>query len=182
MVELANNELLAILPEARDWIYIEPKEDKRPIEERLQYGGKWVIYGSKKYIEKLVRDLKCEVGRNIDAMKYSVKPIKVTPNAPDKKYALLVYCDESRKGKLKNILESKGVKKVTWKSNKESLKELLDDPFFCLILELFNPGRLEYLANSLQIEINPHVLERVKKFKNYIGELLQNFSTKEYTK
>lgn len=169
--------LIFLFPEADGWVYIESEKDKRPIEETLRYRGKWVIYGSKRYVENLAKSLKDEVGKTIDAMKYSVKSTKVTPNAPERKHALLVYCDERRRDEIRNILESKGVKEVIWKYDRESLAELLDDPFFCLKLELFNPGRVEYLGKLLQIEINPEVLKCVQEMREYINKLSQKMKS-----
>jgi hypothetical protein len=161
--------LFSLFPEARGWVYFETNDDNIPIEELIEHRGKWVIYGSKQYVENLANVLKEKIGKEIDALKYSVDPTKVTPNAPEGNYALLVYCHESKRNRVLTMLKSIGVEEATWKYDRESLLELVNDPLFCLKLELLNPGRLEYLAGLLQID--PAILKEVKDFRNYVIRL-----------
>ena len=173
---MADYDLLSVFPEFSGWVYFDPKKE-RSLEEFILHGGKWIVYGSKSYVENLYESSKGDVGRDIVAMKYSIEPIKVTPNAPEGKHALLFYCDERRRDEVREVLASKGIKDVVWKNERETMMELLrEEPFFYIKLELFHPGRLAYLSKLLNIEINPQLLECAQKIREVIDKTSQEFS------
>ncbi len=170
--------LYSLFPELRDWIYIELK-DNSSLEDSIRSQGKWIVYGSKNFIENLASILKAKIGMEINALKYSTVPVKVTPNAPEGSHALIVYCNERKKEKVRDLLEEVGIKEANWKSDKESLAELIEDPLFCLRLELLNPGRLNYLTKLIQKDVRPEILEEINRFKRYIKKLAKKFKNFE---
>ena len=101
----------------------------------------------------------------------------MTPNAPEGSYALLVYCEKGRSEKVRMMLKSMDVNDVTWKSDRESLIEILDDPLICLQIEMLNPDRLEYLSKLTERKINPEVLNRIAKMKMLVNEASQNLNS-----
>jgi len=164
--------LTSIFPRYRDWMYFESGK-KIPTEDMIKNHGKWVIYGSKKHVEDFANTLRKEIGDVIDSIKYSLKPTRVTPNAPYRRHALIVYChDYNREGVLSR-LKDLGVRQAIWKYDRASLLEDLNDPSFCFALEGLNPGRLKYLSELAGIEIKPEITEHIQGMNKLVDDCLQ---------
>jgi len=152
------------------WVYFEGN-DNTPLEEVIKSCGKWVIYDSEQKIKDLANKLRGEIRNDLRELKYSTGPTKVTPNAPEGKYALLAFCHEAKRDKVLTMLKKIGVSEATWKYDRESFIELFDSPSFYLRLELLNPGELEHLAELLQIELDSGALKGAKDFRKYVDGL-----------
>jgi len=159
--------MVSLFPEMGGWVYFE-ENDNASLEEEIKHHGKWVIYDSEQKIKNLANRLRKEIGNDLRTLKYSMKPTKVTPNAPEGKYALLAYCHEAKKDKVLTMLKKMGVSEVTWKYDRESFVELFDNTSFYLRLELLSPGELENLAELLQIKLDSESLKRAKDFRKYV--------------
>lgn len=171
--EITDDSLFALFPQFRGWVYLEPNNNKTPIDEEIKSGGKWVAYGTIEYVENTAKKLKAKIGREIDSIKYSLSPVKITPNAADESNALVVYCHQSRKDDVRNMLDSIGVKNITWKEGIQSLLELLQDPSFCFALEVLNPERLKYLSELAGVAIKPEIMEYVQGMNKFVDDSLQ---------
>jgi hypothetical protein len=163
-----------IFPETRSWIEF-GIEDEKPLETKLKTHGKWIFYGSDQSVKKFASLLKNEIGEEIDCIKYSLKPVQVTPNSPKDKNALVVYCYESDRSKVLTKLKNMGIKEVIWKYDWESFQEFIDDPNSFLKAEILNPGKLEYLAESLGLEIKPEYLKMVENYRNCVAKTAEKF-------
>jgi len=150
-------------------------EDEIPIETALKSHGKWILYGSKKSVENFANQLKDEIGKEIVSVKYSLKPIQVTPNAPEGEYALVVYCDETNRDEVLTRLTNMGVNEVVWKYDWESFQGFINDPLSVLRVESLSPGRLEYLAGLVGLEINPEYLKKARDFRNWVEQTSDKF-------
>jgi len=67
--------LLGLLLSSDPWIYIEPNETKVSFEDSIRYGGKYIIHGSKEYVENLAKRLEKMIGKAISSIKYSKVPV-----------------------------------------------------------------------------------------------------------
>lgn len=141
----SDRELLNFLFPDYSWIHMEP-EEKVSLEDSIEYGGKYVIYGSKDRVEELVEELEPGIGDVIEAIKYSTVPVQVTPLAPENKYALIVYCNIKTRTDVMKILQSIGVKYFEWKSTRDSWREVLNDRWACLNFYIENRERFRKLC------------------------------------
>lgn len=148
------------------WIFIEPDGYKVPLENIIKSWGKYVIYGSKGYTESLAKKLEKNVGKNIREIKYSKVPVSVTPNAPENSYAVIVYCDIMTRDNVMKTLEELGVGYFEWKSDRQSLLEYLNDPYFCFFIYTFNRERLMKICKLLDREDVFEKTERLAKLSS----------------
>ena len=119
----SNYKILDLLFRGYCWIHFESKVPK-PIEEIVEYGGKYIIYGSKEYVKKLAEKIKPMIGEVIEGIKYSTVPLK------ENSYGLVVYCDKRNRDETLKILEKLKVSNYEWKTDKESWRDCLSDPWF----------------------------------------------------
>jgi len=163
------NLLTTLFPGYRKWVYYE-SDDRMSIEDIVKTHGKWVIYGSKEYVEGLANSLRGQIGDRIDGIKYSKSPTRVTPNAPYGCYALLVYCHDFNRDDVLSKLKNKGVEEPTWKYDRVSLLEDLSDPSCCFRLGILNYERFKRIVELLGMGMDPEILHRIEDFNNFVKE------------
>jgi len=109
------------------WVLITPREERSPElseEGHLEHYGKWLMFGSKAYIENLARIIDPLVeGGQIDSAKYSKKESGVDPFPNREDYVMCVYSDDREKGRVKRLLESLGVEGMTWKYDRQTIED-----------------------------------------------------------
>jgi hypothetical protein len=125
-----------ILPEA-PWAELPPGWKDR--------GGKWLVYGSLKDIERLASKLDISVQRGeVDSAKYW--------NASETS-AMCVYCWEEEKGRTRKILEDFGFKPTAWEYDYARRKNWIRPEFHIsafyklrIVLKTFGvKGSLKYI-------------------------------------
>jgi hypothetical protein len=93
-------------------------------EEYLEHYGKWLISGSKGYIESLARLIDPLVeGGQIDSAKYSKKEPRTDPFPDKRDYVMCVYSDDRERDRVKRLLESLGVERMTWKYDRQTIED-----------------------------------------------------------
>lgn len=131
------------------WIWILPS-NRRPStyasrEEMLEHNGKWVVTGSKNYIQDLAFriDAVVEEGK-IDVAKFTKKYPATDPLPHVKDYAMCVYSDSRAKDKTAAVLHSLGITELRWVYDRESIED-------------WSPGgRLATEAAKAGRKVDPH--------------------------
>ena len=168
-LEESEYEILNFLFPGYSWTHLESRVSL-PLEEDIKHGGKYVIYGLKEEVEELAEKLESKIGNTINAIKFSTVPVKVTPHAPENQHALLVYCDKRRRTEVMKILEYIGADNYVWKSTRESWREILDDPWTCLILYLSNAEKFRKVCKLVNKEESFKGIKNLMKFSAEYAE------------
>ena len=115
-----------MMEESQDWIFV---GEVKLSEDFLDHHGKWLIYGSKKFIENSAQKLLPIIGKcGIEQIKYSKSSaMKVPEGYSPEDHVLVVFCDDRDKTRVRKVLE-KRVKggEFFWKYNRETLREFIE--------------------------------------------------------
>lgn len=163
--------LATIFPELRSWIYYET-DDHIPIEDIVKSHGKWVIYGSKEYVENLGNSLRPEIdGKTITGLKYSKWFTSVTPNSPYRSHALLVYCHDYNRDQVLSKLKSMGVEEPTWKYDRKTLLEQFSDPQNCWRYARISPEKFKRIVELIELDVDPKILAKIDAYHEALYDM-----------
>ena len=111
------------------WIYIVHSNPDLPYkgkhdfpkgkEEYLEHWGKWVVFGEKKYLDELARQLDTYVEeRHIHSIKYLRQPpFWMGFDQP----VICVFCDDRERGEILQLLQDAGVMPHGWESERRTI-------------------------------------------------------------
>jgi hypothetical protein len=87
--------------------------------EILQYWGKWIVLGDRKWLDELAEKLDPYVEeRRIPCVKYDRKP---SANLGISENVMMVYCDRRNREDVWNVLERFGVKIKAWVTEEDTM-------------------------------------------------------------
>ena len=166
-------DLLNLLFPGYSWIHLESRNSKTSPEESIKYGGEYVIYDSKEQIEELVKKLEPMIGGVIEAIKYSTVPVKLTPYAPENRYALVVYCDRRNRDEVVEILDEIGARNYEWKNRKDVWRDALKNPWFCFVFYNMDPEGFKKICRLVQMESSIKMINSVMKLASEVAGILR---------
>ena len=171
-------DLLNLLFPGYSWIHLESRNSKTSSEESIKYGGEYVIYDSKEQIEELVKKLEPMIGGVIEAIKYSTVPVKLTPHAPENRYALVVYCDRRERDEVVEILDKFGGRNYEWKNRKDVWRDALKNPWFCFVFYNMDPEGFKKICRLVQMESSIDMIESFMKFASKVAGVFRDVRRK----
>jgi len=140
-----------------DWVEAHGYDTGMPFLDELRYGGKWVAYGTKEQVLRMALSAEAELGRTLEAMKYSTVPARLTGRSPPGAFALVMYCNQWTRQPARKALEARGFGQLEWISNIYSIPRYLRDQRFVWTMSMMDPDTLLGMGDIAGMDMSGYV-------------------------
>jgi len=140
-----------------DWVEMHGYDTGMSFGNELRYGGKWVAYGTEDEIRHMAARAEEELGRTLEAMKYSTIPARLNNRSPPGAFALVMYCNQWTRQPARKALEARGFEQLEWISNIYSIPRYLKDQRFVWTMSMIDPDTLLEMGDIAGIDMSGYV-------------------------